>query len=165
MCPTNLRILTKRPHAIYSPAKRFEPWQLGRMEDLFRRHSRRLYRDQDRNSPAGRTVDLSNERQYITLFHWVEGADAEEMVRRGVLSEREASCLVRRVVHELAARGFRVLDTKLNHIILRTRRDQSLLRRDKELAYALIDFELLQRTAEHERWLRRDPDCMTSTAS
>ncbi len=29
------RILTKRPLAIYSPAKTFEPWQLGRTEDRF----------------------------------------------------------------------------------------------------------------------------------
>ena len=44
--PSDLRVLTKRPLAIYSPARSFEPWQLGRAADRFRRHSYQLEKDQ-----------------------------------------------------------------------------------------------------------------------
>jgi hypothetical protein len=45
-----------------------------------------------------------------------------------------------------------VVDHKPAHLILRWRNDHTLLRdRSGDYAYALIDFELLQRTPEHER--------------
>ena len=56
-------------------------------------------------------------------------------------------------LHDMASKGFRVLDTKPNHIILRRRRDGSLLRRHGKLVYAMVDFELLQRTPEAEKSL------------
>jgi hypothetical protein len=37
---SRLRVLTKRPLAIYSPEERIEPWQLGRTDQLFSRHRR-----------------------------------------------------------------------------------------------------------------------------
>jgi hypothetical protein len=150
--PSGLRVLTKRPLAIYSPATRYQPWQLGRSEHLFHRHRHQLDRHQTLLHDGGATIDLSRERQYITLFHWVHGVDAHELVRQGRLAPREARGLVRDAIEDLAAKGFRVLDTKPNHLILRTRRDGSLLRRDGKLVYVLVDFELLQRTAQYERW-------------
>jgi hypothetical protein len=59
---------------------------------------------------------------------------------------------VRNVVEDLAGKGFRVLDTKPNHVILRKRTSGELLRRRGRLTYALVDFELLQRTEEYEHW-------------
>jgi hypothetical protein len=143
--PVNSRILTKRPLAIYSPAKRFQPWRLGRTEGLFRRHDYGLRLDAANQDTAVASVDLSIDRQYIMLFHWVRGVDAEELLRRGQLSTAEVEGLVRDVVDDLSAKGFHVLDTKPNHIILRTRRDNRLLRRNGRLVYAIVDFELLQR--------------------
>ena len=52
---------------------------------------------------------------------------------------------MRRVIRELADKGFRVLDNKPGHVILRRRRDGTLLQRHGALAYVLVDFELLQR--------------------
>jgi hypothetical protein len=53
---------------------------------------------------------------------------------------------------ELERNGFMVVDHKPAHLILRWRHDRTLLRdRSGDFAYALIDFELLQRTPEHEK--------------
>ncbi len=146
---SNRGILTKRPLAIYSPARRIEPWQLGRSDARFRSHSQRLANDQATLEDGMAAVEMSMDRQYIYLFQWVRGVDAQSLVKTGELSSSEASALVVRVVADLAARGFHVLDTKPGHVILRRRPDGQLLRRDGQLVYALVDFELLQRDPRH----------------
>jgi hypothetical protein len=46
----------------------------------------------------------------------------------------------------LSNHGFRVLDIKPEHVVVRIRPDSSLLRRPSgDLAYALVDYELLER--------------------
>ena len=150
--PADLRILTKRPLAIYSPGKTFESWQLGRSSDRFRCHRCRLDKDQATRPSGSEAVEMSIQRQYVMLFHWVDGQDAESLVRQGVISAQEVRTLVIDVVNDLAAKGFRVLDTKPNHVILRHRPGRGLLRRGTKPVYALVDFELLQRTEEYERW-------------
>jgi len=148
--PADVRILTKRPLAIYSPGKAFDSWQLGRTEDRFRCHRCRLDMDQAQQASGLQPVEMSIQRQYIMLFHWVRGEDAEQLLRRGVISASEARALVLDAVDDLAAKGFRVLDMKPNHMILRHRPGKGLLRRGPRAVYALIDFELLQRTNQRE---------------
>jgi hypothetical protein len=150
--PPSLKIRTKRPLAVYSPGRRFEAWQLGRTEDRFRRHSQQLASDQATLENGMEPVELSIHRQYIYLFHWIRGEDAESLSRSGALSSEETTDLVSNVIEDLAAKGFRVLDTKPNHVILRRRPDGQLLRRGGQFAYALVDFELLQRTEEYRSW-------------
>ncbi len=150
--PSQLRILTKRPLAIYSPARTYEPWQLGRSEDRFRPHRHELAKDQASRKSGFAAVELSIQRQYVCLFHWVHGDDAQQLQRRGVISPDELTSLVTSVVNDLSAKGFRVLDTKPNHIILRHRAGKTLLRRGGRTAFAIVDFELLQRTEEYEGW-------------
>jgi hypothetical protein len=60
-------------------------------------------------------------------------------------------------MNDLAVKGFRMLDIKPNHIILRRRLDGSLLARHGRLSYALVDFELLQRTEEYRKWHENEP--------
>ena len=60
---------------------------------------------------------------------------------------------MQRVIRDLAAKGFRMLDVKPSHLILRTRRDGSLLTRRGKLVYLLVDFELLQFTEAYRDWL------------
>ena len=150
--PPDIRVRTKRPLAIYSPGRQFKPWQLGRSEHQFRRHAHGLRENQESLGEGMQPVQLHFDRQYITLFQWVRGQDAEALVKAGVFSEDEASELVVEVMNELAVKGFRMLDIKPNHIILRRRLDGSLLARHGRLSYALVDFELLQRTEEYRKW-------------
>lgn len=148
----DVSVRTKRPLAIYSPARSLKPWQLGRSKDQFQQHARRIARDQRALGKGVVHVELSFDRQYITLFQWVRGQDAETLVKAGVISESQATQLVRQVIEDLTSKGFRMLDIKPNHIILRRRLDGSLVMRHGRPSYALVDFELLQRTEEYQLW-------------
>lgn len=148
--PTDLRILTKRPLAIYSPAVRYELWQLGRKEWVFDQHSFRLSADQEKNA-VGTSVSLDLHRDYIVVFQWVKGLDAETWHVQGSLSEADMHSLHFRVMQELQQKGFMVLDHKPRHVILRGPNGRhGLLSRRGALCYALVDFELLKRTSDYE---------------
>jgi hypothetical protein len=143
--PTAPLIRTKRPLAIYSPAEEFELWRLGRSRIKFTPHRFRLKEHQVQIGKR-RPVDLDIRRDYIMLYHWVDGMDAEQFYQRGRLTQDDLIALTRRVADELKANGFWVLDNKPKHIILRENRETGrLLHRNGELVYVLIDFELLKR--------------------
>jgi hypothetical protein len=144
------RIRTQRPLAIYVPPEEYALWQLGRSESSFVQHDRLLAEDQD---GAVRAVELDIRRIYVVLYQWVKGLDAEAHADAGALDPAELGGLTRRVIDELAQSGFRVLDNKPKHFILRAGREpNSVLRcRDGRVVYSLVDFELLQRTPEAQR--------------
>jgi hypothetical protein len=132
------RILTKRPLAIYSPPKRLELWQTGRSESLIALKQARL-----------RGIELDITRQYILLYGWVKGIDMQDAADQfgiaGASRESLRAAAMEEVERELEQAGFRVVDMKPAHIIVRITKDGSLLRRkDGRLAYALIDYELLE---------------------
>jgi hypothetical protein len=132
---------TKRAFAIYSPPSRYALWQTGRSQSEFDVCRQRLASDQ---SGAESPVEMDIERDYIVLFGWVHGLDAEQVYLRNGINQRELHGLTVRVASELHDRGFHVLDNKPKHFVLRTRRrNGELMRRNGELVYALIDFELL----------------------
>lgn len=108
--------------------------------------------DQQRLRVGMHPVEMAPDRQYIYLFHWTRGHDAKHLAEAGELTRAETVRLVRTVIQDLAAKGFRMLDIKPGHIILRRRADGSLLRKGGKLVYALVDFELLQRTEEYQSW-------------
>lgn len=143
--PKRPRIFTKRPLAIYSPPARYELWQLGRREGLFSEHAARLAANQAEQA-LGDPIRLELLRDYILVFQWVKGADAEVMHARGLLTEQQMRSLYFRSSQDIAANGFVVLDHKPRHLILRVRKQGSgLLGRRGLPTYALIDFELLKR--------------------
>ncbi|UCF67478.1 MAG: hypothetical protein JSV80_17195 [Acidobacteriota bacterium] len=150
---TGPRILAQRPLAMYVPPEEFELWQLGRVRSDFNTHRLLLREDQE---DAVKAIELDIKRMYVVLYNWIKGNDAQECYEGGVLRKDEFLDLTPRVVRELADNGFRVLDNKPRHFILRrSQRTGSLLRdRQGRLVYGLIDFELLQRTPEHQRRYR-----------
>lgn len=151
--PDRTRILTQRPLAIYVPPEEFEVWQLGRDQSRFDAHWHLLAEDQG-NAP--KAIELDIKRVYVLVYEWIKGEDAEDALRAGAITEQECHRLTLQAIQDLRRSGFRVLDNKPKHFILRKRpRDNRLLRRrDDRLVYALVDFELLQRTAEHQSRFR-----------
>jgi len=147
--PEGIRIRTQKPLAIYVPSERLQLWQTGRSEDKIRvkvvRH-------------PGVEIDIL--RQYVVLYGWVKGWDAVEAAEHFKLQDRERAEFLARVTclatHELWQKGYRVIDMKPAHIILRPGPDDESLLRDRngQLAYALVDYELLERTPEHEQSVR-----------
>jgi hypothetical protein len=132
------RVPTKRPLAIYSPAKRLELWQTGRSESIMA-----IKQAQHQ----GITLDI--ERQYILLYGWIKGIDMQDATDKfgivGASRESLQASAVAEVERDLKQAGFRVVDMKPAHIIVRFAQDGSLLRRkDGRLVYALVDYELLE---------------------
>src|ERR1019366_6114898 len=98
-------------------------------------------------------------RQYVVLYGWIKGRDAVETAEDFGLADRKRAEFLARttslVNHELWQKGYHVVDMKPAHIILRPRPDKSLLRdHNGQIAYALVDYELLERTREHEQAVR-----------
>ncbi len=137
-----LRLLTHRPLGIYVPAKRLALWQTGRDESKIARKKAR-YID----------VELDIFRQYVLIYEWVKGVAADEAfhdfperVRQRIIKE-----LTERARIDLEQHGYEVMDHKPTHVIVRPRKDGSILRtRDGKYAYALVDFELLSRTPDYQ---------------
>jgi hypothetical protein len=99
-------------------------------------------------------VQIDIERDYLEIFAWIDGIDAEEAFRRGMIDEELLVLLSRSSNHALSRLGYRVLDNKPRHLIVRPRPDGALLQRDGKIIYTMIDFELLQRhedTAQQAR--------------
>lgn len=146
--PAGIRIRTQRPMAIYVPSERMQDWQTGRSEDKIRAKV---------TQHPGIEIDIL--RQYVVLFGWINGLDAVETADYFKIAGRERSEFLAHttslVTHELRQKGYRVIDMKPAHVILRPRPDKTMLReRNGQPAYALVDYELLERTPEHEQAVR-----------
>ncbi len=147
----NIKIKTKHPIAIFSPATKLAPWKLGREKARFDRYRSGMARNLD---PKYSMVDLNIERQYIYLFAWVKGRNAANYMEEGLMTKEEMRTLTLRVEGELKNKGFKVLDNKPTHIILRKDKEGNLIKRKGEYEYALVDFELLLRTDEYNDYLK-----------
>lgn len=146
--PPAIRIRTQKPMAIYVPSKRLQVWQTGRSEY---RIAAKVARH-----PG---VELDILRHYVVLYGWIKGFDLTEVADRWGLGGDMREMLLARatslVTHELEMKGYRVVDMKPAHIIVRITSDGALLRdRNGQLAYAVVDYELLERTPEHEQVVR-----------
>ena len=142
------RLRTKVPLAIYSPPEKYPLWQTGRHPDIFRAHLRAMGADQFENGLAPVTLDL--ERDYLVIFEWIDGIDAEEASKQGYLDDNALRYLTHQTNLAMARLGYRVLDNKPRHVIVRPRPDRSLSTRHGQTLYALIDFELLQRVEDED---------------
>ncbi len=142
--PSQPRLLTKKPLAIFVPAERLQLWQTGRSESAI---AAKLARHPE--------IQFDILRQYILLYGWIPGHDALQTANAlglpGNSRETFLADTTRRAIDDLAQHGFRMLDIKPQHVLLRFRPDGSLLRRrDGQPAYALLDYELLERTPESD---------------
>jgi hypothetical protein len=146
--PPGIHIRTQQPLAIYVPSERLQLWQTGRSESKLRA-----------KLTSHPEVEIDILRQYVVLYGWIKGSNAVEMALRFLFSDRARSeflaAATSMAIHELLLKGYRVIDMKPEHIILRHGRNQPLLRdRHGQFAYALVDYELLERTPEHEQAVR-----------
>jgi hypothetical protein len=133
------RMFTKKPLAIYVPSPRLQDWQTGRLESKMAAKRAR--------HPE---VKLESSRLYILLYGWIDGLNAvqaaQTLVIKGLAAKKFLRDITLRVIQDLRQHGFRMLDIKAEHVVLRVRPDGSLLHRPSgDLAYALVDYELLER--------------------
>ncbi len=148
--PQDLRVLTKRPLAIYEPPTENQLWETGRK--MSRVREAMLLQDQQtlRRRQAGHDVTLNVLHDYVMVYHWVKGENATVMFDRGLIEPGEFHQLVPEAVRLLESKGFRMLDIKPPHLIMRQRPDGTLMRRHGKPVSVLIDYELLVRTPEYQ---------------
>lgn len=152
--PKHIKILTMRPLAVYEPPGNIPDWKSGRSSSSFHRAEHSLNANQETGLASDR-IHLDIRREYVTVFQWLEGEDAESLAKRGLLTDTDLENLTRRVIDELKAKGYFVLDNKPRHFICRLDDEGQPLRHHGRLVYGLVDFELLERTDEYREWLRR----------
>lgn len=139
------RMLTKRPLGIFVPHKEYPAWQIGRSDSLF--YVRKRLQQLDQNGvPPSQRVPLLRNRLYVLLFEWIHGEDAYACFQKQLISELDMTRLTFTAIEELSVLGFRMLDIKPHHLILRPSSLKYFSQYSPESwPYALIDFELLQR--------------------
>jgi hypothetical protein len=147
--PPGIRVRTQKPLAIYVPSERLQLWQTGRSESKIAAKVAR--------HPS---VELDILRQYVVLYGWIKGLDlvqtADEWQLSGEERERFLAHHTSMVIHELEAKGYHVIDMKPAHVIVRPLKSRSLLRDAQgQMLYALVDYELLERTPAHETAVRQ----------
>ena len=146
-------IRTHKPLAIFVPAKRLELWQTGRSQSKID-YKKAKYRD----------VELDIYRQYILIYEWIKGvasteaAAAQASQAAGYADANSfALAMMERSIGDMQQAGFRVLDVKPQHVIVRPKPNGGLLQdRSGRTAYALVDFELLERTPEYGRQAKQE---------
>ncbi|MFH0965041.1 MAG: hypothetical protein V2A58_13660 [Planctomycetota bacterium] len=133
-----------KPLAVYVPRKYVEMDRLGRRPDRIEAMQR------NHNE-----VMLDAHRQYAVLYEWIDGIDALEALNERLIDENALSRLLSQANRELERRGFRVRDSKPQHIIVKPSH-AGKLSTDAcgNVLCALVDFELLERTPEHEQHVR-----------
>ncbi len=139
------RILTHKPLGIYVPPEQLKLWQTGRSKSRI-----------DRKKSKHRDVELDILRQYILIYEWIKGESADfaldNIISDPETRKEEIYRLTTRARRDMEQKGFHVIDHKPAHVILRQKRDRTILkRRNGDVPYALVDFELLIRTTSYEK--------------
>lgn len=148
MGPPDIRVRTQFPLAIYVPSERLQLWQTGRSESKI---AAKLAEH------PGVEIDIL--RQYVLLYGWIKGMDLAEVAHEWNMEdgarERFFASATSLVMHEMELKGYRVVDMKPEHVIVRLRPNGSILRdRHGQIVYGLVDYELLERTPEYEAAVR-----------
>jgi len=162
--PKEMKVKTQRPLAIYVPPERMQAWQSGRSRSKINRiHAKH---------PG---IDLDILKQYKLIYEWIEGKNIAEVFEHIDINDDEIvkhlKVINYKVLSDLGRKGYLVADMKPEHIIISdadTLRVEEIGRSEndidtpkkqvdflyqliKEGIYSVIDYELLLRTAEHEK--------------
>ncbi len=147
--PRDLTIRTKHPLAIYRVPRPEPAWRLGRQASHLQYFKSHLADDQ---RAAEHPVTLDEGRVYVVLYHWIHGLSLQQACDQGLVGAEDVGLFTRQVARDLEAKGFVVYDHKPHHVIVR-RAGDALLHRAGRPVYAMIDFELLERTPAYKAHL------------
>lgn len=137
-------LFTHKPLAIMVPRTYVEKERLGRRSWRFERLQRNH-----------KEVTLDPNRNYAVIYEWIKGIDAGEAMQRDFITQDAGAKLLEDSNGQLAQRGYSVKDNKPHHLIVRPCAGGGVAEdRAGNILYALVDFELLERTPEHERDVR-----------
>jgi len=138
------RIYTHRPLGIYVPRKFVDAERMGRKQYIL-----------DAIQSNHHEITLDANRNYAVIYEWVKGIDAAEAFQQGLIDKDTMVELILRSNREMKRKGFTVRDSKAHHVIVRPVPGRGL-REDRygQIACALVDFELLERTRQRDQAMR-----------
>ncbi len=140
------RVMVQKPLAIFVASGSVDLWQSGRKEYKMKNKLR-----------SHNEVTLDMHRLYAVIYEWIKGIDAHHAFRTGLISRENMKGLALDAQQVMEKTGYKVRDNKPDHIIVRPKKDHTLLHnRRGETVYALVDFELLERTLTQEEQVRRE---------
>ena len=137
--PKDLKIHSQLPFGIYVPPDRMQLWQTGR--------SKAKIASKIAKHPG---IEIDILRDYILIYLWLDGIDVMQANGLGLLPDHKVETITQRATTELQTKGYRVLDMKPMHVIVQETPDGKLVEEEGQTRYGLVDFELLQRTPEHD---------------
>lgn len=139
------RVVVQKPLAIFVASETVDLWQSGRKEHKMLSKLR-----------SHDEVVLDMHRLYAVVYEWIKGVDAHQAFSAGIISREHMKGLALDAQQVMNDAGFKVRDNKPDHIIVRPESDHSLVRTpDGRTLYALVDFELLERTLSNEERVRQ----------
>lgn len=139
------KIFIQNPLAIYVPYESVEFTRMGRKE-----YKMQLV------IQSHKEIVLDMCRSYAVIYEWIQGLDAIQALKKGLLDERHMELLTLSAYDKINKNGFNVKDMKPHHVIVRPKKNKYLARDKKgEVIYGLVDFELLERTPEQERIVKK----------
>ncbi len=165
--PKTVRVDTQTPLAIYVPPEKLQLWQTGRSKSKMNKIAARH---------PGIYLDIL--RQYKLIYRWIEGKNVVQIFEEaGICGERLEEILApitKKVIGDLAVKGYAVVDMKPVHIIIgddviRSLSDLKVLvggaagedinteliagvnAAVERVDYSVVDYELLLRTPAHEQ--------------
>ena len=147
---TDRRVFTQKPLTVFVPPTRMELWRTGRKEYMMQTKI-------DKHVE----IELDMHRLYAVIYEWVKGIDVTEALDQGIIDEDQMVSLTLSAYERIGKQGFEVLDRKPHHVIVRPHQNGRLLEdREGNTLYALVDYELLSRTQEHEKevWKEKRSD-------
>ncbi|MBU1076122.1 MAG: hypothetical protein KKH98_02435 [Spirochaetes bacterium] len=140
------KIITQLPYGIYVPLKSAKLWQTGRKEYIMQTKIKTHFE-----------IELDMHRTYAVIYGWIKGIDAVQAFEQGLLNKKEMEDLTLKVENDMRRKVFQVRDRKPDHIIVKPYRDGTLVKNRKgDILYAVIDYELLERTPEREKKINKD---------
>jgi hypothetical protein len=160
--PEDVKIHTQEPLAIYVPPETMQIWQSGRSQEKINRIQAR--------HPG---IDLDILRQYKLVYGWIHGKSAVDIFLEAGLTRDDLKPYLEPITHktmrDMEQKGYVVADMKPEHVIVpeahlgeieaagdgagpeTIERKAAALRRLVDAGkYAIIDYELLLRTPNHE---------------
>ncbi|MBN1797466.1 MAG: hypothetical protein JW822_02750 [Spirochaetales bacterium] len=138
-------IITQKPLAIYVPQERLELWQVGR----------RKYKMQSKIEKHNEVI-LDMFRPYIVIYEWIKGIDAVQAYTQHRLSQKQMEQLTVNAERTMRKKGFIVRDRKPHHIIIRPQKNGNPLADQRgNILYAVVDYELLERTPERDKIVKK----------
>lgn len=129
----------QKPLAIYVPYERYKLWQTGRSE-----YKMKMIMNNHEE------VRLDMNRMYMVIYEWVEGQDAAQAYEAGTIDSEQARMLAGNAAGHLEELGYIVRDNKPNHVIIDPQQWAGKGSGNDQDRFAYIDFELLERTQEHQ---------------